>query len=238
MAVLLKYQFWKNVTSEKWNSDGLNTFGHFLSSLKTKSVQKCSTRQSLIFPKWHSFKIGTLAKLVSGFNNPVRNSCRNTFQNLFLRGAKSSVRNNGLNVAMYTIQWAGQTKARCGVSRQFPTNYFCRSIYSIKLIYRTFHYNAYFPDFSLALILWLSSCCVVQKGDLNWRCHHFSTYKHHNFYSNDDFFTDNKFPFSTQKNAICWLFWQLEWENKSQRKNPLKIWAYINNFIFRWLLWV
>ena len=24
----LKYQFWKNVTSEKCNSDGLNTFGH------------------------------------------------------------------------------------------------------------------------------------------------------------------------------------------------------------------
>ena len=29
----LKYQFWKNVTLEKWNSGGLNTFGHFLSSL-------------------------------------------------------------------------------------------------------------------------------------------------------------------------------------------------------------
>ena len=29
----LKYQFWKNVTSEKWNSGGLNTFGHILSSL-------------------------------------------------------------------------------------------------------------------------------------------------------------------------------------------------------------
>ena len=28
--------------------------------MKTKSVQKCSTRQSFIFPKWHSFKIGTL----------------------------------------------------------------------------------------------------------------------------------------------------------------------------------
>ena len=26
-----------------------------------KSVQKCSTRQSFTFPKWHSFKIGTLA---------------------------------------------------------------------------------------------------------------------------------------------------------------------------------
>ena len=26
-----------------------------------KYVQKCSTRQSFIFPKWHSFKIGTLA---------------------------------------------------------------------------------------------------------------------------------------------------------------------------------
>ena len=30
---LLKYQFWKNVTSEKWNSDGLNTFTTYLSSL-------------------------------------------------------------------------------------------------------------------------------------------------------------------------------------------------------------
>ena len=29
---VLKYHFWKNVTSEKWNSDTLNTFGHFLSS--------------------------------------------------------------------------------------------------------------------------------------------------------------------------------------------------------------
>ena len=28
--------------------------------VKTKSVQKCSTCQSFIFPKWHSFKIGTL----------------------------------------------------------------------------------------------------------------------------------------------------------------------------------
>ena len=28
----LKYQFWKNVTSEEWNSGTLNTFGHFLSS--------------------------------------------------------------------------------------------------------------------------------------------------------------------------------------------------------------
>jgi hypothetical protein len=45
-----------------------------------------------------------LTKLVSGFNNPVRNSCRNTFQNPFSRGTKSSVRNNGLNVGMYTIQ--------------------------------------------------------------------------------------------------------------------------------------
>ena len=31
--------------------------------MKTKSVQKCSTRQSFIFPKWHSFKIGTLGKV-------------------------------------------------------------------------------------------------------------------------------------------------------------------------------
>ena len=29
----LKYQFWKNVTSEKWNSGGLNTFTTYLSSL-------------------------------------------------------------------------------------------------------------------------------------------------------------------------------------------------------------
>ena len=28
--------------------------------IKTKSVQKCSTSQSFILPKWHSFKIGTL----------------------------------------------------------------------------------------------------------------------------------------------------------------------------------
>ena len=33
MSLFRKYQFWKNVTSEKWNSDTLNTFGHFLSSL-------------------------------------------------------------------------------------------------------------------------------------------------------------------------------------------------------------
>ena len=71
---LLKYQFCKNVTSEKWNSDGLNTFGHIClhfwawlllySAITPKSedkyVQKCSTRQSFIFPKWHSYKIGTL----------------------------------------------------------------------------------------------------------------------------------------------------------------------------------
>ena len=31
--LLLKYQFWKNVTSEKWNSVGLNTFTTYLSSL-------------------------------------------------------------------------------------------------------------------------------------------------------------------------------------------------------------
>ena len=30
---LLKYQFWKNVTSEKWNSDELTTFTSYLSSL-------------------------------------------------------------------------------------------------------------------------------------------------------------------------------------------------------------
>ena len=33
MAHILKYQFWKNVTSEKWNSGGLNTFTTYLSSL-------------------------------------------------------------------------------------------------------------------------------------------------------------------------------------------------------------
>ena len=32
-TVWLKYQFWKNVTSEKWNSVGLNTFTTYLSSL-------------------------------------------------------------------------------------------------------------------------------------------------------------------------------------------------------------
>ena len=70
----LKYQFWKNVTSEKWNSDKLNTFGYIClrfwawlllySAITPKSedkyVQKCSTSQSFIFPKWHSYKIGTL----------------------------------------------------------------------------------------------------------------------------------------------------------------------------------
>ena len=30
---MLKYQFWKNVTSEKWNSDQLTTFTTYLSSL-------------------------------------------------------------------------------------------------------------------------------------------------------------------------------------------------------------
>ena len=30
--------------------------------MKTKSVQKCSTRQSFTFPKWNFFKIGTLEK--------------------------------------------------------------------------------------------------------------------------------------------------------------------------------
>ena len=84
------------------------------------------------------------------------------------------------------------------------------------------------------LFLWLSfsgaqavikSCqmatfCVVQKGDLNWRCHHFSTYKHHNFYLNDDFFTDNKFPFSTQKNAICWLFLTTWVREQEPEKKP------------------
>ena len=30
---MLKYQFWKKVTSEKWNSDALNTFTTYLSSL-------------------------------------------------------------------------------------------------------------------------------------------------------------------------------------------------------------
>ena len=81
-----------------------------------------------------------------------------------------------------------------------------------------------FPDFSLALILWLSSChkkvfkwqlfVLFKKGiwieDVIILVH---TYKHHNFYSNDDFFTDNKFPFSTQKIAICWLFF----DNLSKR---------------------
>ena len=74
-VILLKYQFCKNVTSEKWNSGGLNTFRHIclhfwawllLYSVITpksedKYVQKCSTRQSFIFPKRHSYKIGTLA---------------------------------------------------------------------------------------------------------------------------------------------------------------------------------
>ena len=74
-GVLLKYQFCKNVTLEKWNSDGLNTFGqiclHFWAWLlnttaitpksEDKYVQKCSTCQSFIFPKWHSFKTGTLS---------------------------------------------------------------------------------------------------------------------------------------------------------------------------------
>ena len=32
--------------------------------VKTNMLWKCSTRQSFIFPKWHSFKIGTL---VTGF---------------------------------------------------------------------------------------------------------------------------------------------------------------------------
>ena len=77
LKYLLKYQFWKNVTSEKWNSDGLNTFGHIclhfwawlLNTIaitpksEDKYVQKYSTRQSFIFPKWHSFKIGTLASI-------------------------------------------------------------------------------------------------------------------------------------------------------------------------------
>ena len=32
--------------------------------MKTKSVQKCSTRQSFTFSKWHSFKIGTLDNFI------------------------------------------------------------------------------------------------------------------------------------------------------------------------------
>jgi hypothetical protein len=75
----LKYQFWKTSTSEKWNSVELNTFGHIcphqwawllLYSAITpigedKYVQKCSTRQSFIFPKFTSFKIGTLVILAT-----------------------------------------------------------------------------------------------------------------------------------------------------------------------------
>ena len=41
--------------------------------MKTKSVQKCSMCQSFTFPKWHSFKIGTLEQFFvkEGQNNFV-----------------------------------------------------------------------------------------------------------------------------------------------------------------------
>ena len=32
ISIYVKYQFWKNVTSEEWNSGTLNTLGHFLFS--------------------------------------------------------------------------------------------------------------------------------------------------------------------------------------------------------------
>ena len=67
---MVKYQFWKNVTSEEWNSGTLNTFGHFLSSF-LGVIAECSSNhaqkwrqkvsKSFTFPKFTSFKIGTLA---------------------------------------------------------------------------------------------------------------------------------------------------------------------------------
>ena len=73
LDTLLKYQFWKNVTSEKWNSDTLNTFGHFLSSLlgviatvfsnhAQKWRQKVS--KSVQRPRVSLFRSDILSKLV------------------------------------------------------------------------------------------------------------------------------------------------------------------------------
>ena len=69
----LKYQFWKNVTSEEWNSGTLNTFGHFLSSFlgviatvfsnhAEKWRQKVS--KSVQRPRVSLFRSDILSKLV------------------------------------------------------------------------------------------------------------------------------------------------------------------------------
>ena len=55
----LKYQFWKNVTSEKWNSGTLNTFGHFLSSFlgviapKVLNVPEFHFSEVYFFQNWY-----------------------------------------------------------------------------------------------------------------------------------------------------------------------------------------
>ena len=72
--ILLKYQFWKkslrkNVTLVGWTLSQhiclyfwawLLLYSAITPKCEDKYVQKCSTCQSFIFPKWHSFKIGTL----------------------------------------------------------------------------------------------------------------------------------------------------------------------------------
>ena len=53
-------EFTKFVQLMNWQTIRVNTTAITPKS-EDKYVRKCSTRQSFIFPKWHSFKIGTLA---------------------------------------------------------------------------------------------------------------------------------------------------------------------------------
>ena len=39
--------------------------------VRTNMLKKCSTRQSCIFPKWHSFKIGTLVQCTESTFGPA-----------------------------------------------------------------------------------------------------------------------------------------------------------------------
>ena len=106
-----------------------------------------------------------------------------------------------------------------------------------------------FPDFSLALILWLSSC---HKKVFKWQL--FVLFKkgiwiedviiliHLNiiiFTQMMTFSLTTNSHFQHKKLPFADLF-MTTWvrEQEPEKKNPLKMWAYINDFIFRWLLWV
>ena len=62
----LKYQFWKNVTSEKWNSVGLNT-----PKSEDKYVVKVFNPTEFHFSEVTSFKIGTLNNWFISFDSLI-----------------------------------------------------------------------------------------------------------------------------------------------------------------------